>query len=175
MRNEKGQFVKGARSERYKHGLSGGRFYKTYFDMRHRCENPTDKRFHRYGGRGIKVIWATFEDFRADMYESWVAHVKEYGQKQTQIDRIDRDGNYCKENCRWVTCSEQQRNRSTNRLITFEGKTLTSVEWGEITGIKAGEIRKRLYRGWPIEHVLTVPCIGVGKFKRKFHLHESIK
>lgn len=64
---------------------------------------------------------------------------------------------------------EQQRNRSTNRLITFQGKTFTSVEWGEITGIKAGEIRKRLYRGWPVQDALTFPCGKVGTLKRKYH------
>ncbi len=112
-------------------------------------------------------MWPDFESFRVDMYNDWVAHVKSFGEKQTQIDRIDSNGNYCKENCRWVTCSQQQRNRSTNKLITFNGKTRTAVEWGEITGITGHEVRKRIYRGWSIERTLTQPNLGVGKYVRK--------
>lgn len=166
QRNSKGQFLKGAVGNMRKHGLAGGRFYKTYYDMRHRCENPTDKRWSRYGGRGIKVLWPNFEEFRKDMHPSWLAHVNLHGLKETQIDRIDSDSNYCKENCRWVTPKLQQRNRSTNHLVTFNGKTLTAVEWGEAVGIDGKHIRKRLLRGWSVEEALTAPLLGVGKYKR---------
>ena len=68
-RNNKGQFLKGGPSPRKTHGLAGGRFYKTYYDMRHRCENPTDKKYRIYGGKGVRVLWETFEDFRLDIYD----------------------------------------------------------------------------------------------------------
>lgn len=161
------QFIYSYPHHRKLHGLAGTRFYKTYYDMKHRCENPTDKRYHVYGGKGVRVVWESFNDFKIDMYESWLIHASVHGEKRTQIDRIDVDGNYCKENCRWATPKLQQRNRSNNNLITFQGKTKTAVEWGEITGITGHEVRKRLYRGWSIERTLTQPNLGVGKYIRK--------
>lgn len=174
-RNNLGQFLKGGNGNRRTHGLSGTQIQKVFYGMRRRCENPTDTHYKWYGGKGVKVIWASFEDFRADMYDSWVAHVEKHGKERTQIDRIDRNGDYCKENCRWVTPSQQQRNRSSNVLLTFNGQTKTAVEWGEETGITGQQITKRLRRGWPLNEALTFPKGKVGTLKRKYHLHESIK
>ena len=168
-RNSKGQFVKGAPSNRKTHGLAGTKFYKTYYGIMRRCTMPHDTRWSSYGGKGIKNLWESFEEFYQDMYTSYLDHSKRYGGIQTTLDRVDSNGNYCKENCRWANQKTQQRNRSNNKLITFNGKTLTSVEWGELLGISAFQIRKRLYRGWSVESALSTPILGVGKYKRKYH------
>ena len=88
------------------------RFRKIYSCMRYRTTNPKYTEWHLYGGRGIKSdYYADFIDFYKDMFNSYVEHVKNYGEKDTTLDRIDPNGNYEKGNIRWATCSEQARNQ----------------------------------------------------------------
>lgn len=95
------------------HGhASGGKvspIYTSWAQMHARCSNPNHNRYHRYGGRGIKVCpqWATFEGFFADMGASWSSGLS--------IDRINNDGDYEPSNCKWSTPKEQASNRKTWR------------------------------------------------------------
>lgn len=91
-------------------GLSRTRIYRIWRGMKQRCFNPNFRGYKYYGGRGIAVddLWAdNFLNFYSDMFESYCNHVKVHGEKNTTLDRIDPNGNYCKDNCRWATYKEQ--------------------------------------------------------------------
>jgi len=127
-----------------KHGLMKTRFYHCFMGAKFRCINPRGKDYKRYGGRGIKMLWVSMVDFKKDMYKSYLKHVGKYGEKDTQLDRIDVNGNYCKENCRWVTCVEQGNNRRNNHLRFYRGRAKTSSEWAKLYGLKTSTLEKRL-------------------------------
>jgi|GEM_PF-1079572 len=125
-----------------KHGCVGTKEYSTYIGMKGRCRNPNNKRFSRYGGRGIKVC---------DRWEkSFVAFIADMGKAPSDkhtIERIDIDGNYCPENCKWATIEEQAKNRSNNHYITINGETMTMMDWSRKTGICRTVLLKRIKRG----------------------------
>src|SRR3990167_5274116 len=140
------------------HGLRYTRFYNIYHSMYSRCNS---KNYLNYSGIGIKCLWKSFEEFRDDMYESYKAHCKQFGEKQTTIDRIDNNGNYCKENCRWANNTAQQRNKRSNVLITYLGKTKCLGEWAKSEDIKYMLLYKRIVmRKWSIERAFNTPIIN---------------
>jgi hypothetical protein len=118
--------------------------------MKRRCGDPSNKSFHRYGGRGIKVCEAwerSFSVFLADMgYRPTEKHT---------LDRIDVNGDYTPENCRWATMKEQQNNRTNNTLVTFDGLTMNVKQWSEYLGISHANIQYRLKAGWPLVKVFS--------------------
>ncbi len=132
------------------HGLSGKKEYHIWTTLRGRCNNPHDKRFQNYGGRGITCSqeWDSFKTFYEDMGPRPSA--------QYSIDRIDNDGGYSKENCRWATREEQNNNRRYCRHVFHLGQTKTESQWARLYGIKVTTLRMRLRRGVPIEKALTM-------------------
>lgn len=85
--------------------------YVKYYGMYGRCNYKSSPSYKNYGERGICVEWKSYSDFKNDMYESFIEHLNKYGKSQTTLDRVNNDGNYSKENCRWATRSQQQFNR----------------------------------------------------------------
>ena len=125
--------------------------YFVWWNMNQRCRNPSYPGYDYYGGRGISVCerWQTFKLFVEDM--------KARPSKKHQLDRINNDGNYCIENCRWVTRFEQMSNTRMNRYIAFGGVTLTASQWSRKMGFKRSAVSHRLNRGWTIEKAITTP------------------
>ncbi len=126
--------------------------YISWHAMKTRCDSKTHKAYHRYGGRGITYDpeWREFKNFLRDM-----------GKKpdpKMELDRIDNDKNYCKDNCKWSTKQEQTRNRGgdrATRLYTHEGKTMCIKDWADYIGISKSALKKRLDKGWPLDKALA--------------------
>lgn len=135
-----------------KHGDHKSLEYYAWGSMRKRCESPGAKFYEKYGGRGIKVCnrWQSYENFLGDM-----------GRKPTKnhsLDRIDNDGDYTPENCRWATKSQQTRNRSASVWIEFNGKTQLMGDWAAELGINYHALYQRVRKGWTIERAFTTPA-----------------
>ena len=134
---------------REKHNLSSSRLYRIWSLMKNRCSNPKAQNYKNYGGRGISVCtrWTdSFSNFLEDMGS------KPY---KKSLDRINNNGNYCKENCRWATSKEQARNSRRTHYIEAFGKKQCIIKWAEETGINPYIIRSRIKSNWPIEKALT--------------------
>jgi hypothetical protein len=157
-----------------KHGQSngnGGRptsTYKRWGGILDRCTNPNNKKYHLYGGRGITVCDRWRESFTA-----FLEDMGERPSKKHSLDRYpDQNGNYEPGNCRWATIREQNRNKSSNRLVTFQGETLTIAEWAERKGMIWETLDGRLKK-WTVEKALTTPvrptnCQGKTRAKRPY-------
>ncbi len=125
--------------------------YKVWAGILRRCNNPHEKNYERYGGRGIRVCvqWRDYAAFKADMAPSY--------QPGLSIDRKDNNGNYEPSNCRWATRKEQCRNRRSSRWETFQGETKTVAEWAEVLGFCPLRLEARLMAGWTVERAFTEP------------------
>jgi hypothetical protein len=127
-----------------------GRTYATWLNMRRRCFTTTNPYYHYYGGRGITVCerWNKFENFLSDMGEQ---------AEGMSLDRINNDGNYAPDNCRWVTMAEQSRNKRSNRRITINGETKILTDWCKHYGQPFYRVLYRLRHGWDAERALSTP------------------
>lgn len=146
--------------ERTMHGESptkgkrnASKLYSVWLNMRSRCYNPKNKKYKDYGGRGISICsdWDDFLKFKKWSLENGF-------DESLTIDRINNNGNYCPENCRWINQKEQMRNTRVNHLLTYNGETKTMAEWSETTGIKYHTLKQRINKyGYSVERSLTEP------------------
>lgn len=133
-------------------------FYKNWCAMRYRCDNKNQIGYKNWGGRGIKVCkrWQVFLQFKNDMYEGYLDHVKKFGRKNTCLDRINNNKNYSPSNCRWSDRVEQNSNTRKNVFIEFNGLILTMSEWARRIGVDRSTILYRVFEAkWPLEKALT--------------------
>lgn len=129
--------------------------YRTFCGAKSRCQNPNDKAYENYGGRGISFCFNSFQEFFAEV-----------GKRPTirhTIERINNEGNYEKGNIRWATRKEQSNNTRRSRLITYQGVIKTATQWSEDFNVSLQTITTRIDRSkWCIECALTRP-ISKGK------------
>ena len=114
--------------------------YAVWRNMLNRCNSKYNFKFNkRYSQRGITVCdrWKDYANFREDMIGGY--------NKDLQIDRIDNDGQYSTENCRWSTPKEQSNNRSSNTYLELDGKRMTVAQWSELAKCKPSTFRQRIY------------------------------
>jgi hypothetical protein len=116
-----------------------------------------------YGARGIIICEEWRNDFKA--FYDW-AMSNGYREDLT-LDRIDVNGNYCPDNCRWVTSKQQANNRRNTRKLTYNGETHSVSEWADILGIKYTVLNARVHYGWDDERVLTQPVRKSPKRKKE--------
>lgn len=136
-----------------KHGKRFTEEYSVWDKIKTRCNNKRSLSYKQYGGRGIKVCdrWLnSFENFLEDM-----------GERPTNkhsIDRIDNNGDYTPENCRWANKAEQANNRNNNLIINYKSEEKTLAEWCFILKLNYETIRHRInYLKWNIEDAFEKP------------------
>lgn len=131
-----------------KHNGAGTRLYKVYRSMIERCESKNNAYYEDYGGRGIRVCDEWRSDF--DVFRRWAmgnGYDPTAPKGKCTIDRIDVNGNYEPNNCRFVTMAEQAANKRTNVYLEINGEKHHVAEWARISGTKDSTIRMRLARG----------------------------
>jgi hypothetical protein len=135
-----------------KHGQSGTRLYRTWLQMKRRCETPVAQSYYRYGGRGIKVC-SEWQDFV--VFADWA---RSHGYDDTlEIDRLDNDGNYEPANCRFVTRTANNQNKANVRRYLIRGETLSIREAAEKYGIPIKAMKKRLLNWADTERAISEP------------------
>lgn len=137
------------------HGLSHTRLHHAWLSMIDRCNNPNNKEYKNYGGRGIKVCdeWLnSFEAFRDWAYAN--GFDADVPRDKCTIDRIDVNGNYEPDNCRWTDMKVQCRNRRNNVVIECNGESHCLSEWAEMLGEPYAKLVSRHRRGWSPYEIL---------------------
>ena len=133
------------------HGETKSRLYQIYAGIKKRCNNPHSYNYKNYGARGIKICdeWA----HSWDSFRDW--SLKNGYSGSLSIDRIDVDGNYSPDNCRWVTRDVQANNRRSNRKLTYNEETHTCAEWARIIGVSGKSLYKMLKRGMTLSEIMA--------------------
>lgn len=142
-----------------KHGDTGTRFYTIWKDIRHRTNRKWKNEYPAYTNISVCDRWHnSYLAFKEDMYDSYLAHVKEFGEDNTSIDRIDVLGDYTVENCRWADKEIQNNNKTTSRKITYNNETRTVTQWAKNLGVNARTLSARIFDyGWSVERSFTEP------------------
>lgn len=133
------------------HGMCRSAIYRRWHSMMKRCYSSSNPSFCNYGGRGISVCqrWHDFANFYADMGEPPF--------QGATLERINNDGNYEPENCRWATRADQSANKRNTVLITHNGVTKCLTNWARTIGLDRKTLEGRLKSGWSVERALTTP------------------
>jgi lambda repressor-like predicted transcriptional regulator len=152
------------------HNKSSFPEYKIWAGMKCRCLNINNARYQSYGGRGIEVCerWLDFENFIADM-----------GRRPSSaysIERINNNGNYCKDNCKWILKTDQTKNTRANIKLNYKNEILNLADLSRQTGIERNTLKGRIInKGWSIEKAIETPVVNENVEKRKLVYYEGRK
>lgn len=135
------------------HNMSNTPLYSVWRGMRTRCNLSSSRVYKDYGGRGIRVCDEWEQSF--EVFAKW-ALSSGYCEGLT-IDRIDVNGNYSPDNCRWITQREQVWNQRRTRFLTYQGITMSLGQWAKTTGMALSLVSSRFNRGWPPERIFDEP------------------
>ncbi len=135
-----------------KHGLTRKHpLYRVWCGMKERCYRINHKAFNRYGGRGITVCYKWRNDYLC--FFKWAT---ENGYIEgLELDRKNNNGNYTPKNCRFITTQAQQKNKSTNIVITYNGKTMIATDWAKEMGINPSTFLNRCRRTSDLETIFS--------------------
>lgn len=153
---------KASKKPKQKHGYGGTRIHNIWKAMIYRCSAENYKYYSTYGGRGITVCdrWLTFTNFLEDMGKLY--------SDELELDRIDNNKGYCKENCRFVPRIINASNKRNNRFIEHDGEKKTLSQWSRDLGISKNCLHRRLKMGWSIKDTLEVESLkGTGRPKSR--------
>lgn len=133
------------------HGMVGTKPYNAWSNMKRRCDDPKNKEYANYGGRGITYCesWSKFINFWNDMKEGYANNLT--------LDRKDVNGGYNKDNCQWVTIKEQENNRTNNRILEYQGKRYTMMQLCEKLGLNYNSVNTRIQKGMSVEEAIDIP------------------
>jgi hypothetical protein len=137
----------------FKHGNCYTRIYRIWAGMKDRCNNPKNDNYHNYGGRGITICENWENHF--DNFYNW--SISNGYEDNLSIERIDVNGNYCPQNCKWATIKEQNNNTRRSILITYNGETKTLKEWSCCLNLSYGTIYSRYKNGYTVEEIFNIP------------------
>lgn len=138
------------------HGQTKTRLYNILKGMKQRCYYPKSINYHDYGGRGITVCDEWLGENGFQNFYDW-AYSNGYSD-ELSIDRIDNNGNYCPENCRWATIEEQANNKRKNVLYSYNGETLTLRRLAQKYNIRADTLQYRIKKlGWSVKDAIETP------------------
>ena len=133
------------------HGLHDTALYRKWARVKNRCFNRNDKMYKHYGERDITMCDEWKNDFKA--FYNW--SMKNGYKENLELDRIDNDGNYCPENCRYVTHQENLRNMKRPLKVTFKGETKPLIDWCDELNLNYHTVYNRIYNlGWNIDKAL---------------------
>lgn len=135
------------------HNESKTRFYRIWHSAKSRCGREKN-----YISVSFSKAWIKYEKFKEDMYDEYIKHVNVYGEKNTTIDRINNNGDYCKENCRWATIKEQNNNMNKTRFIIHDGvkESLSNIyDKYKLDITKAAFINRMVNLKWSLDEVLN--------------------
>ena len=148
----------------YRHGMSDTPMYHKWENVKQRCLNPNHPSYHNYGGRGITLCdeWSDFLIFR-----DWATN-NGYNDS-LELDRVNNDGNYEPNNCRFVTHVANNYNKRNNVLYTYRGDTLPLADLALKYRVNPNTLRTRLFRGWSISKSLEEPIRKTGRYNENYY------
>lgn len=148
-----GHCGKNKSKEKTKKDIKVDKLYRIWYGMKKRCEDPQNHAFHYYGGKGVRICNEWKGDNGYDNFKTWAMN-NGYSDKLS-IDRINPNGDYSPDNCRWADSKTQMRNRTNNIHINFNGEMKVLSEVVEETGVKYGMLYSRIKKGMNVEDAIN--------------------